>query len=260
MSTENSEGFIIKSIDFEDYAQILTFFSYQYGKMSIVAPGVRKTESKNKYSVQLFTKSDFEFFKARTTDKISKLKTGIIIKQYPNISKDYTTYLYVSAVTTIIDELSVPGLPDLETYMLLETFLESQNDDNKRFMSYVFSLYFLSKLGGAKLLLDRCVRCRKAYNFYRRFDYKQNGLVCSNCFMKGENIQKVSYIEMFIDLNRLTLPELIKRNYNFIDLIAFHNVLVNYYENEMGMFVRTFKEFKGTASLIVPKQFEADYL
>jgi DNA repair protein RecO (recombination protein O) len=78
LSAVNLQGFVINSLDYEDYAQIITVFSLQFGKITLYAPGVRKITSKNRYAVQLFCKSDFEIFKSRQVDTMSKLKSGVI--------------------------------------------------------------------------------------------------------------------------------------------------------------------------------------
>ena len=50
-------GFILKHIDYKDASVILTFLSEEYGKISLVANGVRKASSKNAGRVIPYTKA-----------------------------------------------------------------------------------------------------------------------------------------------------------------------------------------------------------
>src|SRR5699024_7879926 len=158
MSTEILEGIVIKTEDFEDYAQLLTIFSKNQGKFFLYAPGIRKESSKNKYSVQLLSKSEFEIFKSRLVDKTSKLKTGKLIHSFSAISKDFLSYLYAQAICDIIDLLTPYQLPDIETYQILEITLEAIEQDNEKFKKYILALYYLITLGGNKMMLDKCYR------------------------------------------------------------------------------------------------------
>jgi DNA repair protein RecO (recombination protein O) len=260
LSAVNLQGFVINSLDYEDYAQIITVFSLQFGKITLYAPGVRKITSKNRYAVQLFCKSDFEIFKSRQVDAMSKLKSGVIITNFENLAKDFMSYLYVQGVCDIADQLATFGLPDGEVYNLLDLVLDNINQDNKRFATYVFALYYLLGLAGTKLDLSRCVRCFKQKPWYRRFDYKDRGLVCLNCLHPNENKQSQSFVNIFQKLNECSFAEMLKLDYNFIDLIALHVFLIDYYESDNGMVVPVFKSFKDTASTRIPEHCKVDYI
>ena len=80
-------GFILKQIDYKDASAILTFLSEEYGKISLVASGVRKASSKNAGRVIPYTKAQclIDYQDGRTMYTLKNIST---IKTYKNMHMD----------------------------------------------------------------------------------------------------------------------------------------------------------------------------
>lgn len=90
MAAEKEVGLVIKMMDFEDYDKIVTILTSD-SLVSFIALGVRKLESKNRVALQLGNLVEVELFKARLTNKLSKLKTATLLKQPPLKEADTAT-------------------------------------------------------------------------------------------------------------------------------------------------------------------------
>ena len=53
------EGIVLHSNDYKDYDKIITIFTKDFGKMQFLAKGVRKINSKNRSSIDIFTYGEY---------------------------------------------------------------------------------------------------------------------------------------------------------------------------------------------------------
>ncbi len=56
------QGIVIRSMDYGEGNKIITLFTRELGKMSVVARGAKKVKSRYGSSAQLFTYGDYLFF------------------------------------------------------------------------------------------------------------------------------------------------------------------------------------------------------
>ena len=54
------DGVVIRETDYKDNDKIVTFLTAEYGKITVLAKGVKSIKSKNSSAVQLFCSSTFE--------------------------------------------------------------------------------------------------------------------------------------------------------------------------------------------------------
>lgn len=181
MSALKIEGIVLDSIDYDDFAKIVRVFSKEFGIISFYAPGVNKEASKNKYSVQSLTCSEFEIFKARSDEKVSKLKTGRLKTDYFSIAKNYNNYVLTSVLVNVLTQLLPAGLKQTVIYYAFKLVLENMKAKRNGFLNYLLFLLFFIQTSEYKMRLNRCSRCKKTTNPYARFEYTDKTLVCVKC-------------------------------------------------------------------------------
>ncbi|AUB31828.1 DNA repair protein RecO [Spiroplasma floricola] len=242
---------VIESTDYDDFAKIVKVFSKQFGKLSFIALGVNKSTSKNKYSIQTFSLSDFEIFKARKEEKISKLKTGVLKKDYFKIAQNYNNYIYCSIIFKILDQIEQISDKNYKIFKMLIFSLENINNNKNPFINYLFFITYLIQESIQPFRIKGCVRCKKTTAPLVRFEYSEYGFVCSRCLWPGEKVQPESFIKLFANINRKTIHFNVEQKYFYTDLIVLHNIVVNYYENVLGIYMGPIKLLKETVALIV---------
>ncbi|ARU91455.1 DNA repair protein recO [Spiroplasma clarkii] len=206
MSAVKIEGIVLDSIDYDDFAKIVKVFSKQFGILSFFAPGVNKEGSKNKYSVQNLTCSEFEIFKARKDEKVSKLKTGRLIVDFYAIATNYNNYVFVSILVNLLTQLLPPGFKAVNIYYAFKTVLENMKAKRNGFLNYaIFLLYFIQN-SEYRLRTNRCSRCKKTTNSYARFEYTDKTLVCVKCLWPGEKNNHHHLWKFLVVLMNLILP------------------------------------------------------
>ncbi|WP_339020399.1 DNA repair protein RecO [Spiroplasma endosymbiont of Atherix ibis] len=242
---------VIESNYYDDFAKIVKVFSKQFGKLSFIAPGLNKSTSKNRYSIQTFSLSDFEIFKARKEEKISKLKTGILKKDYFKIAQNYNNYVYCSIIFKILDQIEQISHKNYKIFKMLIFSLENINNNKNSFINYLFFITYLIQESIQPLRIKSCVRCKKSPFPIVRFEYSEYGFICTNCLLPDEKKQPDSFIKLLANINKKTIYFNVEQKYYYTDLIVLHNIVVNYYENVLGIYMGPIKMLKDTVALNV---------
>ncbi|AKU79524.1 DNA repair protein RecO [Spiroplasma turonicum] len=250
---KSTKGIVIDLVDFEDYAKVVTIFSEEFGKLAFYAPGVNKSNSKNKYSVQLFNISEFEIFKSRTIDKLSKLKTGILIHDLLNIATSYTTYIFATIIIKVLSQINEISNKNKDIYNIAENILLNMKNSNNVFLNYIIFLFKVLKLTPYKFNLKHCERCGNSDKIVR-FDYVKNTIICKRCITRNETIQPYSFLETLRIINEFKLEEILKHRFNNNDLLITHSILIEFYENILGFNLGPIYLLKNFAPLTYTKE------
>jgi DNA repair protein RecO (recombination protein O) len=86
MQTINTQGIILSRTDFGEADRIIHFLTPDYGKISGIAKGVRKSKSRLAGGIELFSESELSFIVGKS--EIYTLISARLIKHYDNIVKD----------------------------------------------------------------------------------------------------------------------------------------------------------------------------
>ncbi|QEH62050.1 DNA repair protein RecO [Spiroplasma chinense] len=259
MGITKIEGIVINGFDYEDYAKVIKVYSKQFGLLSFFAPGVNKESSKNRYSLQTFSLSEFEIFKARKEDKVSKLKTGYLKDDHFNISKRYSNYIYCTVIVNVTEQLTEYGIKNSKVYNALKVVLDNIANDSNVFVNYLMFLMFFIQNSQYKMRLNYCYRCRKNTNKMMRFEYREKALVCKKCLWPGEVIQPESFVDIFYNFDRHTFHYLVEKHYDSKDLVVLHNFLSDYLENELGVYISASKILRKSASMYLSDKNQEEY-
>ncbi|MBA2279006.1 DNA repair protein RecO [Candidatus Saccharibacteria bacterium] len=86
MNNLATSGIILRRIEYGEADRIITFLTAEYGKMTAIAKGVRKQNSKLAGGVELFSVSELHFIKGRK--EIDTLVSTRLQKHFGSIVKD----------------------------------------------------------------------------------------------------------------------------------------------------------------------------
>ena len=156
-------GIVIKKTPYNEYNEILTILTKE-GKKTLFAPGVRKIESKNRFSINLLDYSEFEIF---------NLKKASLIIQFPFEINELS---FRDELLFFVNKLPLTNASNfINSYSKLSKLL-NQNMDNKIF---TYFLYMLLKDEGINPKMDGCVECGNK-NHLIDFKFHKGGFLCDN--------------------------------------------------------------------------------
>ncbi len=128
--TYTSEGIILSRKNYSEADRIITVFSKHFGKLSLLAKGIRKIKSKKRGHLEIFSKVRFSAVKCGGLDIVTETETindfaGVRV----NLNKISLAYYFCEVINKItkedegyskIYELLIKALEDLEAVQELK--------------------------------------------------------------------------------------------------------------------------------------------
>lgn len=121
-----TQGIVLRRINFQEADRIITVLTPDYGKIRLMAKGVRKQKSKLAGGIELFSISDITYLPPKK--EIGTLVSSRLKAHYGNIVKDINRTMLGYELLKRIDRATEDG-PEEEYFNLLEQTLIGLNDE-----------------------------------------------------------------------------------------------------------------------------------
>ncbi len=182
---QRTDALVLKSFDLRETDQILTLFSRELGKISVVAKGVKKPQSTLRGLVQPFCYS--QFFLTRTGE-MHLITQGRLGEFFGNIREDLDKTLQALYVLELLDKSTVERDPN--PALLNLTLQVLRYIENNPVSSVSLRFYEMKLLGavGFAPVLDRCSNCHKADDLIY-FSRASGGAVCNSCATESSAVR-----------------------------------------------------------------------
>src|SRR3954451_6795275 len=197
-----TEAVIIRRSDLGEADKILTIFTPNFGKLRVVAKGVRKVTSRLAGHVELFTRSQMLLAKARNLDIVTQSET---VDAYRPLHDDLSRIAHASYVSELLDAFTPDALENYPVYKLTTVAfaLISEDAHPDRVLRW-FELQLLNYMGYAPELIQ-CVQCRSELQATTNgFSPQQGGVICASCRRIG--------VGRDLSVNALKVLRLMQRN------------------------------------------------
>jgi DNA repair protein RecO (recombination protein O) len=214
MTQNVTRGIVLKRINYLEADRILTVLSSDFGKLHLIAKGVRKINSKLAGGIELFSTSNLSYINGK--GGLGTLTSSRLITHYSHITEDLTRTLTTYDTLKIIDKITEDEV-DYLWFELLDNTLNALNDlslSSELIFSW-FKLQLLSLSGHQPdLLMDRTGKKLDANNKYffdpnamafysaNSGNYSANEIKFIRLMLAAENpktLQKIKSIVILID-------------------------------------------------------------
>lgn len=128
MRTYKTEALILKRLNYGEADRILTIFSKHYGKVTIIAKGVRKIISKRGPNIESFNKVELSLYTGKNLDGVSEAKT---INSFSNIRKNLRNIESAFQMCELVDLLTRDQQESRGVFNLLIEYFTKLNRDGK---------------------------------------------------------------------------------------------------------------------------------
>lgn len=116
---------VLRRTDYGEADRILTLLTPAYGKLSLLARGVRKAKSKLAGGIELFSVSEITFIKGR--GDVGTLVSTRLVKHYDGIVKDFERTMLGYELIKQLHKVTEDE-PEEAYFLLLEQAFEALND------------------------------------------------------------------------------------------------------------------------------------
>ncbi len=185
-------GICIRTVDYSETSQVLTFFTRDHGKLAVIAKGSKRAKSAFGGPVEMFSCGPL-MFAANQDRALATLTEFTIDTPCPNparLSADLYVLHGCLLAVELLDHLTDEHDPHPDLYDAFVAFIadmcESAGAPGRREALALLILFELRLLMavGLRPVLDRCVNCRTgirddACGYY--FSSAANGLICRDC-------------------------------------------------------------------------------
>ena len=145
------KGIVISKKDIEEADRYITIFMEDYGKVSTVIKGIRKSKKRDKTAVDILSLTDFQFYKKNDSLIISNFST---IKDYIGIKSDIDKINIAFYIFSILNQILVENGRNRKIYEVLEktlNYLDLSNDERKNYLLILYFLYIIIKEEGISI-------------------------------------------------------------------------------------------------------------
>ena len=175
----------LRSVDYSDTSQILTFFCKDNGKISAIAKGSKRPKSSLGGPIDVFCYGQMGFFqgehaKLATVREFDRIPCLIGLQR--NLLAMNCGLFALELVNHFTQEHhSVPELFDI-VIDFLKDIGQGSSESQKLAMLIIFQLQLISETGSA-IVIDKCSNCKGKITEDSYFSSLANGLICRDCQM-----------------------------------------------------------------------------
>ena len=183
--TVNTRAIILNSSPYRESDTLITVFSLDFGRLSLVVRGAKKISSKMAGHLEPMTIAKIMIIKGRG---FSYVGGALGEKSFLAIREDLNKLFYAGKIMALFSSLVKENEKDERLFSLLSRYLELI-DEEKEFNKDLGELFFLRfslsflKEAGYQPELNNCLICQKKLmkgNNY--FNLKDGGIICPSCF------------------------------------------------------------------------------
>jgi len=230
MSTVKSSAIVLKSIDWRDSSKIVTLFTRDEGKLSVIAKGAR--QNKSKYQGILESINLLEVIVYISAHRKLQILGEISLEDsFPKIRVDYEKTSYAFALLELTDIFFKEGSVDTVFFDFLSALLsEIENTIDSRIVFWYFLLKLSSYLG-FKPEFNLCCGCNKSLaTEIVVFSIRDGAVICKNCgFSDGQGWKlSIQARRSLSDLQNLHHKRLSTAKINVDDRFALTDFLLAY--------------------------------
>lgn len=224
MKLLKAKGIVIKETQYNDNDKILTVLTDEYGKISCIAKGAKKTNSSLLAPCQFLVCSEFVLYKGTNFYHINSAE---IIDTFYNLRIDYDKLQIAYEVTKILSQTICEGEESKEILSLfLNTLYVIENKEmHSEFVLSIFKLKLIQLLGYMPdvVLCSRCgqTMLNKDAKYYY-YSIIENAAYCEKCYNTQNNGAEFNKKNSCIKINQAVyygtlyvLSSNIKKIFNF---------------------------------------------
>ncbi|MDD5147115.1 MAG: DNA repair protein RecO [Candidatus Daviesbacteria bacterium] len=138
------EGIILKRRNLGEADRILTVFTYQKGKISILAKGVRRITSRRSGNVELLNRVSMYLHQAKTFLILTEASS---LDTYQKLKEDLTLSTYAFHIVELVDKLTAENQESRILYEDLVNVLQRLSRNPRQILVRAFEVKILSLLG-----------------------------------------------------------------------------------------------------------------
>jgi DNA repair protein RecO (recombination protein O) len=230
MSSVKSSAIVLKSINWRDTSKIVTLFTREEGKISVIAKGARQPQSKYQGILESINLLEVIIYMSATR-KLQILGQTSLENTFPKIRTDYEKTGYTFALLELTDIFFKEGSIDIIFFDFLKTILSELEEITDPKIVFWYFLLKISSYLGFKPELNSCSICNRSIVTEEVvFSVQEGTTICKNCGRSPDSGWKLSMSarKSLSNLQNLNYKRLSSVNINLDLKFPFTDFLLTY--------------------------------
>jgi DNA repair protein RecO (recombination protein O) len=187
---EKAEAIVLRSKKYGDTSKIITLYTKEFGKISVIAKGSRSRNNKFGGSLEPISHISIVFYKYANRD-LQYISQSSIIDFFPSVHNDFSKMMIVIAILEIVNNVIHSEEQNKDFFnLILNTIrsIEKSDSNYNRFLLY-FQVH-LANIFGFQPNFNLCEICSKEFD--NGYVIEENGfiidrgcLICRHCLEKS---------------------------------------------------------------------------
>ena len=230
MSSVKSSAIVLKSINWRDTSKIVTLFTREEGKLSVIAKGAKQSKSKYRGILESINLLEVVIYMSANR-KLQILGETSPEDTFQKIRVDYDKTVYAFALLELTDIFFKEGSRDIIFFDFLKVILsEIGNVSDPRVVFWYF-LIKLSSYLGFKPEFNFCSNCNRSLESEEVvFSIQDGAVICTNCGSSPDSGWKLSTSarKSLSELQKLNHKRLSSVTISLDNRFAFTDFLLSY--------------------------------
>lgn len=137
-------GFVIKRYNVGDADRFVTLFTQHYGKVDVLAKGVRKLSSRRSPHIELLNLVRFQTVKTRKNAILTEVE---VIESFSELKENYSMVSMIFLICELIDRLCPHHVKHEDVFLLIQKTLQQLTQNSLRSSISNFQVGLLTSLG-----------------------------------------------------------------------------------------------------------------
>ncbi len=182
MPIEKTEAIVIKTHKYHETSKIATLYTKRFGKISVIAKGIRKTDSKYGGIMETINLISVIFY-YKSGKSVHLLKECDLVNSFNDVKNDLNKTAVAYAILELLNCTIVEEEENEKVYNFLVKVINNLSEVKKNVINFYwyFTLKLLCELGFT-INFSKCVKCNKEDLLDKGyFMIVEGGLVCKEC-------------------------------------------------------------------------------
>ncbi len=191
-----TDAVILRGMNFRDSSKILTLYTKEFGRLSVLAKGARTAKSRFGGAIEPLSYVTAVLYKKESRD-LHLLSHCDIVRPFRSLTDDLERMAAAMAIVELLQAVSHGEERNYPLFDLLVNSLESINGATKNAMNalYLFEVRLLEILG-FRPEFGRCAGCGRATDDVQSekltVNLSEGGVFCPACSARGRGLEMIS--------------------------------------------------------------------
>jgi DNA repair protein RecO (recombination protein O) len=214
MSSIKTSAIVLKSINWRDSSKIVTLFTREEGKISVIAKGARQLKSRYQGVLESVNLLEVLVYMS-STRKLQILGQATLEDSFKYIRGDFEKTGYAFALLELTDLFFKEGSVDTIFFDFLKTLFSEIEKVSNPIVVFWYFLLKLSSYLGFRPVFDQCAACNRSVSSEESvFSIREGTIICNTCGSSPESSWALSAIA------RKSLSDLQKLNHKRLSSVS----------------------------------------